>query len=85
MNINIFINFIAALCLLALFAACDQVQAQNAQGAPTVTAADGTNLATTAPNEDSQLTATPTGVTTPMASKPAAYPGHGCRPTRGMR
>ncbi len=46
-----------ALMLPALFAVCAQAQAQNATGAPTVTAADSTNLATMGPNEDNQLTA----------------------------
>ncbi len=46
-----------SLLLPALFVVCAQAQAQNATGTPGVTAADGTNLTTTGPNEDSVLTA----------------------------
>ncbi len=48
---------LCSLLLPALFVVCAQAQAQNATGEPAVTAADGTNLTTTGPNEDNALTA----------------------------
>ena len=56
MNLNTFSNFTAALCLLALFAVCGDVQAQTnspATGMPGVTYVTGI----TAPTEDSPITA----------------------------